>query len=394
MRFDYFFTMDNPGMKLPYDALLRSATEQTRFIEQAGFHTVWMGEHHFGGEGMEIHPNPLMTGTHLAAKTSRIRIGMAAIIIVYWHPLRVAEDIAMLDNLSEGRLELAIGRGLSSRESTNLNPDADRRNEARNWALFKETLAIMKKAWTEDPLTFEGEFYRFPQPGVQDTATWAPRDPRWRSETGEYIGMSIIPKPYQKPYPKLWNVLDKTPSFVECAELGLRPITWLRSREGLREALTTYQEALARIEGRPVALGENAAILRTTYVAESMAEARRIAEGPVETLYNYVGGLRSRDIYADPGEVLDEREAKGAWFDFLFDRDHLFVGHPEFVAERIVNLKQQFGLDEVLIYNWLPGLSHEEIMRSLELITEKVMPLVEKYEPKAQPAVTAGAPAR
>jgi alkanesulfonate monooxygenase SsuD/methylene tetrahydromethanopterin reductase-like flavin-dependent oxidoreductase (luciferase family) len=383
MQFDYFFTLDNPGMRLPYHELLLNATEQTLALEQAGFTTVWMGEHHFGGEGMEIQPNPLMTGTHLAAKTSRIRIGMAAVIIVYWHPLRAAEDIAMLDNLSQGRLELAVGRGLSSRESTNLNPDADRRNEPRNWALFKETLAIMKKAWTEDPFTFEGEFYQFPKPGVQDTATWAPRDPRWRSETGEYIGMSIIPKPYQQPHPPLWNVLDKTPSFVECAEMDLKPITWLRSREGLREALETYRQALERVEGRPAALGENAAILRTTYVAESMEAARKTAEGPVETLYNYVGGLRSRDIYADPGEVLREDEAKGAWYDFLFNRDHLFVGHPEFVAERIVNLKAQFGLDRVLIYNWLPGLTHREMMRSIELIAERVMPLVAKYEPKA-----------
>ncbi len=390
MRYSYFFTLDNPGHRLPYHELLKNATEQTVQSEQGGYEIVWLAEHHFGGEGMEIHPNPIVTGAHLAAKTSRIRIGMAAVIIVYWHPLRLAEDLALLDNLTEGRLEIGIGRGLSPREATNLNPDADRRDEPRNWRLFLETLDILKKAWTEEPFTYEGEFYRLPMPGVKDTATWAPRDPRWRSETGEYIGMSIIPRPYQRPYPRLYNVLDKTHGFEVAAEQGLLPITWLRSRAGLHEALDTYRTAASRVQGRALRLGEDCAILRTMHVAESMAEARHIAEPAVETLYNYIGGIRSRDIYADPGETLNEAESKGAWYDFLNDRDHLFIGHPEAVAEQIVRLKRDFGLDHLLAYHWLPGLEHRQMMRSNELFIERVMPLVAKEEARLAPVPAAG----
>ncbi|MEE9247201.1 MAG: LLM class flavin-dependent oxidoreductase, partial [Dehalococcoidia bacterium] len=256
MRLGYFSVMQNPGYKLPYRRLLTDLVEETLAVEEAGYHAVWLGEHHFGGEGFDIIPNPITIASNLAAETSRIRLGFAAVIVTQWHPLRIAEDIALLDQISEGRVECGVGRGIFPRELTNFNSNADRRDEEKNWRLFKETVQIMKKAWTEDPFRWEGEFYRYPHPGVQDSHSWHPRNPDWRSESGEYIGMSIQPKPFQKPHPPLWNVVDKTPGFAVAAEMGLKPISWLRAREGLREAFGTYQEAASRVQGRQLGFGE------------------------------------------------------------------------------------------------------------------------------------------
>jgi alkanesulfonate monooxygenase SsuD/methylene tetrahydromethanopterin reductase-like flavin-dependent oxidoreductase (luciferase family) len=144
--------------------------------------------------------------TWIAAQTKRIRLGLAAAIVTEWHPLRLAEDVAMLDHLSEGRVECGVGRGITSRELANLNLlNADRRaDEGRNWGIFLESVEILKKAWTEDPFVHRGEFYDFPRPGVQDSYThFTERNPGWRSITGEYIGMSIQPKPFQQPHPPL-----------------------------------------------------------------------------------------------------------------------------------------------------------------------------------------------
>jgi alkanesulfonate monooxygenase SsuD/methylene tetrahydromethanopterin reductase-like flavin-dependent oxidoreductase (luciferase family) len=384
LKLGYFFTMDNPGHVLPYRQLLENATEQTRLIEQCGFDTVWMGEHHFGHEGFDIHPNPIITATHLATKTTDIRIGFAALICTQWHPLRLAEDVAMIDQLSGGRVECGFGRGISIRELVNLNPNADRRNEVRQWALFREIVDVVKRAWTEEPFTYQGLFYRFPEPGITDhhAAWYTPDKAGFRSEKGEYVGMSIIPKPWQEPHPPLWNVVDKTAGFVIAAEMGLKPITWLRSTGGLKEAFGAYRNKASEIQKRELAKGEECGLLRTAFVAETMEEARRIAEPAVEMIYkNYVAGYRSRDIYAEPGETLSDEDRQKGWFDFLFERDHLLIGSPEVVAEKILRLREETGVEALLTWMWLPGIEQDDILRSIELFGERVVPLIRDAVP-------------
>lgn len=371
--------MGNPYHRVPYDRILSNLVEQSVAVEQAGFDCVWLGEHHFGGEGMDIIPNPITIHSHLAARTSKIRLGLAAVIVTQWHPLRVVEEIALLDQISGGRVECGVGRGIYTREAMNLNPDADRRDEDRNWRLFRETVQIMQKAWTEDPFTWEEEFYRYPHPEVPDSHRWY-TDSQWRSESGEYTGMSIQPKPFQKPYPPMWNVVDKPPGFVVAEELGLKPITWLRAREGLRKAFTTYQEAASRIQGRQLALGEDCALMRTTFVAETMDEARRIAEPALNQRCSYVGGVRARSIYIDPDETLTDEANSQSWVDFLMERDHILIGEPEFVAEKINHLNTDFGLDNLLTFVTLLSLDHEHVMRSIQLFAEWVVPLVKEKQ--------------
>ena len=94
MKLGFFSVMQNPGHQLPYRRLLTDLVEETRAVEEAGYHAVWLGEHHFGGEGFDIIPNPITIAANLAAETSRIRLGLAAVIVTQWHPLRIAEDIA------------------------------------------------------------------------------------------------------------------------------------------------------------------------------------------------------------------------------------------------------------------------------------------------------------
>ena len=145
MKFSVFHNLGAPGRLDEYAAVMDEAREFALAAEEAGFWSTWYTEHHFGHEGIEITPNPVIMSTDIAARTSRIRIGQAANIITFWHPLRLAEDLAMLDQLSGGRLEIGIGRGLYGREALNLNPIADPRNEEQNRALFDETLEVMQQ---------------------------------------------------------------------------------------------------------------------------------------------------------------------------------------------------------------------------------------------------------
>jgi alkanesulfonate monooxygenase SsuD/methylene tetrahydromethanopterin reductase-like flavin-dependent oxidoreductase (luciferase family) len=380
LRYSYFTTVDNRDNRLAYRELLTNLTEQTRLCEDAGFAAVWTGEHHFGHEGFDIHPNPVITGAHLAAKTETIRIGFLALIATEWHPLRLAEDVAMVDQLSGGRVECGLGRGLAVRELTNLSPNADRRNNKRNEAFFEEIIEVVRKAWTEDPFTHDGLFFQFPQRGVRDhTTAWYDRDPRYRAESGEYVGMRIVPHPLQTPHPPLWNVTDSLSGFRFSAQMGMRPVCWLPSTPGIVDAFTAYRDEVARVEGTELAPGERCGLLRTCFVAETMEEAKRIAEEPIEFLYSkYIAGYRGRNIFANHGETLSADDEMASWFDFLADRDHLLVGTPEYVAEKIIALREQTGVEDLSTLMWLPGVEHRDIMRSIELFGERVVPLVDQ----------------
>jgi alkanesulfonate monooxygenase SsuD/methylene tetrahydromethanopterin reductase-like flavin-dependent oxidoreductase (luciferase family) len=147
MRYSIFHALGDPGRLDRYHTAMDEAREFAVAAEQAGFWSVWYTEHHFGHEGQELTPNPVLMGVDIAARTNRIRIGQAAAIATFWHPLRLAEDLAMLDQLSGGRLEVGLGRGLYGREALNLNRLADPRDQEQNRALFDETVEILLKAW-------------------------------------------------------------------------------------------------------------------------------------------------------------------------------------------------------------------------------------------------------
>lgn len=392
MKFDYLFTMDNPGNFYRYGELLDMATEQILHLDQSGFGTLWQGEHHFGGEGFEINPNPIMAGAYVAGITKNLRIGTGAVTPPFWHPLRLAEDLALLDQMSKGRLDIGVARGIQRREFTNFNIEADRgADEQKNWRYFLEQLEVVKKAWTQEALVHKGEFFTFPHPGVKDSATWAPRNPLWRDENDQYVGMSIIPKPYQKPYPSMFNLLDKTPGFKTSAEERMNVITWLRSREGLREAMDTYQEALTETLGRPAARGEGVSLMRMVYVADTDEQAEKEARELIEALYRYVGGVRPRGMFANPGEELTDEEQTGSWWKFLFPREHLFIGSPETVTAQIKNLQDEYGVDRLVLWSWIPGLTQEQVMRSNTLFVDEVMPKFDKdYSPTVTPQMPEG----
>jgi alkanesulfonate monooxygenase SsuD/methylene tetrahydromethanopterin reductase-like flavin-dependent oxidoreductase (luciferase family) len=135
MRFSIFHNLGAPGRLGEHAQVVDEAREFAIAAEQAGSWSTWYTEHHFGHEAIEITPNPVLMGTDIAARRSRIRTDQAASIATCWHPLRLAEDIAMLDQRSGGRVEVGLGRGLYGREALNLDALADPRDPEQNRAL-------------------------------------------------------------------------------------------------------------------------------------------------------------------------------------------------------------------------------------------------------------------
>src|SRR5215208_58657 len=170
MRFGTFHLIGAPAMQ-PAEQRIAETVHQIVLADELGLHKAWIAEHHFSNYGYAT--NPLLIVAKAAGLARRIRFGQAIIVMPFWHPLRLAEDIALTDILTDGRLDIGIGRGYQKMET-----DAFELKLEESRALFLEQLQGMKKAWTDDDFTYQGQFFTVPRP------------------------ITVLPRPLQKPHPR------------------------------------------------------------------------------------------------------------------------------------------------------------------------------------------------
>ena len=377
MKFGYFCNTTNWKHK-PYNQLLDEAREISIFCDENNWDSIWFTEHHFNHEGMESCTNPLMMGTDIAARTKKIKIGQACNVITFHNPIRLAEDIAFLDQLSEGRVEVGIGRGVYGREAINMNKEADLKDQAKNFRLFEETLSIMKKAWTEKFFNHQGEFYTYPAPNFKWQHDMSPPSEEFLDmNTSEVKKISIVPKPFQKPHPTIWQVVDSPSSIEWAAANGINTIMWIPTVKALKKRFQLYQEAKSKAENREVPLGEGICLVRDMFIADTMEEAEKLAGEHIVNYMRWVCHWRGLGNHMDPGETLPETNHKLDLlnYDFLHKRNLLF-GTPEYVVNKINELKSELNLQNLQVWSNFPGIEHEACMRSIKLFTDEVMPKI------------------
>ena len=377
MKFGYFCNTTNWKHK-PYNQLLDEAREISVFCDENNWDSIWFTEHHFNHEGMESCTNPLMMGTDIAARTKKIKIGQACNVITFHNPIRLAEDIAFLDQLSEGRVEVGIGRGVYGREAINMNKEADLKDQAKNFRLFDETLSIMKKAWTEKFFNHQGEFYTYPAPNFKWQHDMSPPSEEFLDmNTSEVKKISIVPKPFQKPHPTIWQVVDSPSSIEWAAANGINTIMWIPTVKALKKRFQLYQEAKSKAENREVPLGEGICLVRDMFIADTMEEAEKLAGEHIVNYMRWVCHWRGLGNHMDPGETLPETDHKLDLlnYDFLHKRNLLF-GTPEYVVNKINELKSELNLQNLQVWSNFPGIEHEACMRSIKLFTDEVMPKI------------------
>ncbi|MBB3053155.1 alkanesulfonate monooxygenase SsuD/methylene tetrahydromethanopterin reductase-like flavin-dependent oxidoreductase (luciferase family) [Prauserella isguenensis] len=370
MRFSIFHNIGAPGRLGDVATVLDEVREIATFADNAGYHSIWYTEHHFGHEGFELVPNPLMVGADIAARTSRIRIGQAANIVTFWNPMRLAEDIAMLDQLSRGRVEVGVGRGLYGREAMNLNPLADPRDQEQNRELFEETIDILRKAWSGDFFSHNGRFHQYPAPGVSWDHPLSPASPEFVGDDGTISAMKVVPNTFQDPHPPLSQVIDSPRSIQSAARAGMNGMFWMPPVSELKGRFELYRDTLSEATGVEQELGTGLSLVRDVYVADTMEQARADFEEALLTSYRWVCHWRGLGNMREVGEDITGRELD---YDFLAERN-LLVGTPDYVAEKVHELQQELNLQDLLLWTTHPGMDHGKVMRSFELFTEKVMP--------------------
>jgi alkanesulfonate monooxygenase SsuD/methylene tetrahydromethanopterin reductase-like flavin-dependent oxidoreductase (luciferase family) len=318
--------------------------------ETWGFDGVWLAERHFappesGRAIPSVVSSPLIFATAIAAKTSRIRVGTAVLVLPLGHPVRMAEEVATVDNISRGRLDLGIGRsGFPWAYEGYDIPYAESRER------FREFFDVMRLAWTEDRFSYEGKYYNF-----QDVC--------------------VVPKPYQNPHPPLRYAASTRETFPAMGQLGL-PIFAGIGAGGvgdLAQAISEYRDAW-REAGHP---GEGDVILRVgVYVAEDMnlatSEPRestmryydRIRQGLLQTAGSFGGELRVQRA---------ERMASMTYEDALQDR--LVYGTPEVVASRLGEIRDELDLSGVIVEPNVGGqISPDRLNNSIRLFGQEVAP--------------------
>lgn len=374
MRVDLLHGLSNPGNALPWGELLKRTRQRAALADKVGFNGFWLGEHHFDEWGSDQCPNPVMMLADLAARTEKIRLGIAAVILPTWHPVRLAEDLAMFDHMVDGRLDVALSRGILDAEIINLNPEASRKNDAKSKAIFQENLDILRAAWTQDPFAWKSENYEFPVPGTK----WADPSPKYLDADGNTNGLAIIPQPLQEGGPRLFSVTDSVSGFRTAAEQQMSVITWFPTRSVLDNLNKEYADAFAGVENPDPRVAPNTGILRGMLIAPTDEEARELTEPEVTASVEFIDKVpsRGRKIWLDAGEDPEDPAIKDAKpFDLLLERDHMLVGSPDSVAERMIRMAKNHNVD-----HWLLSLYQENddkiVDRSMRLFAEEVLPKV------------------
>lgn len=353
MRFGWLTLAHAPS---PDDdrAAIFEQLEQAFAAETFGFDGVWLTEHSFTGESVYCDPIPFVGA--LAMKTSRVRIGFAVIQMALRHPVRLATQLALLDNLTKGRLDVGIGRGSIFNEyeyvGFGLRSDDSRERLA-------EGLDILHRAWSGKPLEHKGKHYelRFP---------------------------ALRPRPYQQPHPPIWQSAVSPASFEACGEQGAPVMTVRLTGEVLAGRLKLYEAGLARSglsKDEQKRLRRQAAVWRHVYVAQSRSEAQEtLGEALLHTRQHM---NHARETY-NPADFAMAPEFLNAWTNpkvpdadgvrFALETGGAIYGTAADVADQLAELRRASGVEHVLSQMSFGYLPHTSIMRSMRLFGEQVMP--------------------
>ena len=336
-----------------------------RTLDDGGFDAMWLAEHHFQREGHECIPNILMLAVHLSHLTERIRFGCGFNITPMWHPLRLAEDYAMADQLTGGRVIFGIGRGYHTREVEVF--DAPLLDNDANRKLFDEQVEIIFKALHEPSFSHRGEHYTIP--------------PRVPYRGYELEDITLVPPPRSRPVECYQPIVSANPSSLDkMARYGIKGMIGGGAAAGGAHDATmmAWRNALARA-GRETELGEDLIIGLVFHIAESkeqaIAEARPFYEENMKMFapLGFVRGLTDEQIAAtgDPSRIhraglptLEEAAESGSWM----------VGPPEAVIESLAELQERYpGLREVNVGS-VVGTPQSVVVEQLQRFSEEVMP--------------------
>lgn len=326
----------------------RSVAEQTiaevEHGEALGFHSAWFAEHHFSRYG--IGSSALVFASAIASRTNSIRLGTAVLVPPLHNPIRLAEDTATLDLMSNGRLDVGFGRGAARYEFTPYGVDHSETQER-----FQESINIIQSMWTTPDYTHKGQFYNVHQ-------------------------ANLVPPVVQQPHPPIYIAATRTPATLEYAVArGFPTMIGLTVDTAPALELCQRYEAMSADAGQNVSMGQ-IPFFRYCYVAESEAQALKDVR---ESLGWVIDMLQWRGTFREGSEIthsLNEWRKNRTEPPLKFEdvcENRSVIGTPEQCVRKIKDLQAQ-GVDYFGCNFAFGGMNHRKVMKSMSLFAEEVMP--------------------
>ena len=335
-----------------------TARDVAQVMDELGYDALWTAEHHFQREGYEVFPNLVQLGLWLATQTRRLKLGCAFNVVPMWHPVRLAEDYAMADIVTNGRIIMGVGRGYHSREVESFG--APVLDAAANRELFEEQIEVLLKCFNEEAFSHRGKHYTIP-PEVE-----------YRGYTLREI--TCVPRPMHRPV-EIWMPIASGKTIDFLARHDFKGMVTLNGEKILDDVIRAYQAACARA-GRQKALGQDICWGAGVYLADTVEEAIRRVEPAHDERYKWFAPFgfvryadeqgRSWGMPGAPARVPTLRDgiAQKAWL----------VGPPSQVIEGIRSIEARYpGLEHFMIH-WAEGIPPKEFKEQLRWFAREVMP--------------------
>ena len=319
--------------------------EQAEYAEELGFDSLWIAEHHSSRYGICPSLMPLLS--HIAARTKKIRIGAGVSVLPLRDPISLAEESAMLDVLSNGRLDFGVGRGSADYEYGNFNIAFDTRD-----VRTQEALDIILGLWTQDDFAYQGEFY-------------------------QVNGLTIAPRPVQQPHPPVYMAVSRTPASVDVAvERDLPILTSFSTPEADNLGLFTLYAERCAAAGKHLPV-EEMPYFRFVYLDEDEQAAREYPRQSLTWVRDLAGYRRTLthgdEINVDLDHWRRIRTVEPASYESELETTAYF-GTPEHCVQRIAKLRDEHGIGYFGASMSFGSMEHSRVMRSMELFAKEVMP--------------------
>jgi alkanesulfonate monooxygenase SsuD/methylene tetrahydromethanopterin reductase-like flavin-dependent oxidoreductase (luciferase family) len=414
-------TLNDGTLKEVHEAAQQTLVNQVRqgiLAEKLGYQSFWLTEHHFQPEGAEMSPNPLMTQMAIAAQTKRIRLGQCANIIVWHHPVRFAEQVALLDVISGGRVECGLGRGYQPRENEVLGRPygSTIQDQERNRKAFEEAVALAKKCWTEPSFSHRGENFSIPPTYTKwnhkQTIAYFQREKVERkledvialgapdmysagnpvqATTTTLKELQVFPQPLQKPHPQLWEPLTSPRSIKWAAEHGFNGVFIVEPNDRMRRNIDMYYEAAQKANwpdmhdrgqfkyGWDAQKRRGIMTSRYIHITNPKTEKRNMerAAAAMELQFDYYGPFGFGAVVARLDEPMFDLNKK-VTASMLREREIAIQGPKQFVIDKIMKMKRECGYEDFAFLGWfeLGGFEGAEIEEQMQIFAEEVMPVI------------------
>lgn len=384
-----------------YQQMLDELRQLVVLAEEAGFDAFATTEHHFHSEGYEASVAPLLLYADLAARTQRIKFSPLGLVLPSWDPIRVAEELAILDHLTKGRIYAGFARGYQDRwvnvlgqqyHATGAPMDGSSIDQ-HNRDVYEEMVQVIRKAWTEETLTFDGKYYQVPYPYEAGITRWPAAGftreygaPGEVDDQGVVRRVCVIPKPYQQPHPPLFqpfSVSERTIRYT--AESGIVPWILTAHPPEFQRLCHIYQE-VANENRRALRLGEGVGAFRAVHFGKTEAEAvALLRDTNYQGFQSYFGSFGFWEAFrtpedaekypADPYTPLPQEE----WtVDRMRKVKYALAGTPDQVRTEIEALQSIYdGGGELEWFGWFFDqgfMPWDETQRQFEYFAEEIIP--------------------